>query len=275
MDAGPNGEKEKTSLEGEPPKIFKHIKWLLQHGMAHKRIVIIAVMVVVVPFLIVQRETIAELLPTSKIGEFSVTFSNNSDEEFTVENTAEFYITEPETPGQNARVASGLMKLTGEQLLLKVPSNSSITTQAVLRNEQKIRELVSAGDKFIEVTFSASPKRLSEEFVLEPMLFDEGLGFEIKADDPKGTTTDLWVLVGTWTDATWSNTFFEVPKISDEFELIGTSITASNQTATSVQIRAEADRSSKIVGELALGETVEVVDVARPGNAEFWAKVKK
>ena len=84
-----------------------------------------------------------------------------------------------------------------------------------------------------------------------------------------------WVLVGTWTDATWSNTDFSpLPNITKKNDLVDAVITASSETATSVQLYAEPDSNTQVIGKLSMGDQVEVLETRRPGNAEFWARVR-
>lgn len=171
------------SLKAEPPKIIKHIRWFLDHGTSNKLVVLIACILVTAPALYAFKDEIFKLCCSTGIGEFSITFSNRSLETTRISQTAEFYITEPESPGVNARVSSGLLRFEAESAPFIVHSGQERLVVGHVVNEEKIRNYVLEGDKFISVIFSASPKPVRNEFILNQELFAQGLKFEISKPD--------------------------------------------------------------------------------------------
>jgi len=170
-----------TTLEPIAPITVQNAKWLLVHGRKNIGILLVAVLIVATPTALFHfRDKLVDLCCKEEIGAFEISFSNDTAEEITVSSTAEYYITEPESPGLNRRVSSGLVSRKSGGLSLTIPPHETARVQAYFPNEQKIIEHTLAGDKFIEIIFSASPQPIRKEFLLNIELFSHGLIFEIR-----------------------------------------------------------------------------------------------
>lgn len=210
-------EKPQGSISPEAPKIIRHIEWFLRFGTRNLGAVTIAFLILVVPTAYTFWDRIYGFCCSTEIGQFSVSVKNNLNHEISISNTAEFYVTEPTSPGMNSRISSGLIRLNGLDGVASVPARENATFSGSVINEKKIRSYVSDGDKFVTVIFSASPKPLNEEFILNEDLFVNGLNFEI---NPVRRTIDWlpvieedllfpYVLVGTWYNRGYEQELFD------------------------------------------------------------------
>lgn len=173
-------QKEEAPNDSEAPKIIKHINWLLKNWRKSLLPIAIACLIAVVPFVWVYRMDVQEFLfPVENIGEFQISFENQTNEPFRISDRAELYVCAPYIPGTNKRVESGLLGIADEAPVELDPGLTSTFT-AVLANETKWIPLVDAGDTFVQVLFSASPHPIGQEFVLDRSLFKNGVNMVIK-----------------------------------------------------------------------------------------------
>jgi hypothetical protein len=176
----------KDNLSAEAPTILKQIRWFQLHWKEYWKLIILAAAILlaapIYTFSIKLYHELKNSEETPKdLGTFEFIFENSTGQEFSINNTAEFYVHAPESPGQNRRVSSGLMQLElASGYSIKVEPNETVQVSGKVLNEKRILPYIDAGEFFALVIFSASPKPIRTEIVLTRENISNGIKFKIQ-----------------------------------------------------------------------------------------------
>ncbi len=169
---------------GRPPEWVSNVIWFRQNWRRYWLTLILGGVFLVGTAVVYDHKDViygrmgSMLNERAPVGSFPVRFVNVSDEEVRVNYVGEFYISAPKTPGMNESVGSGVLRVHEScGLIIQVSPKSQKNCSANLVNEEKLLPLVDDGDKFMLVIFSASPRPLRAEILLNRSTLTKGLDF--------------------------------------------------------------------------------------------------
>lgn len=176
----------KENLPAEAPTLLKQIRWFQLHWKEYWKLIAIAVVILlampIYTYSVKYYEGVKKLKEVPvELGTFELIFENSTNNEFSINNTAEFYVHAPESPGQNRRVSSGLMQLVlSSGYSVKVKPNETVHIKGKVLNEKRMLPYIDAGEYFALIIFSASPKPIGTEIVLTRENITNGIRFKIQ-----------------------------------------------------------------------------------------------